>query len=311
MPTKHKLVPLLLALLVVLSGCAGFGGSGGDGGDAASSLDGGDGGDGGSGGSGADSGAPAGDGGQQQAVSSTESFQSERAIIRTGTVRLRVEQFDAARSALTNRARGMGGYVGGSGETQHTEQNTTWSSGYLVVRVPAEQFTEMLSSARERGTVLSEETSTKDVTDRLVDIEARMTNLEDRRARLRAFYDRANTTEELLRIEERLSNVQGQIEQLEAEKRSLKQKVAYATLRIELRERHDTPKAAANDSQQSLGGAFFGSIGTIVDIGEGTALVLAGAAPYLLVFGLPALLVYQFVRRRNGVEATLAADDEQ
>jgi hypothetical protein len=259
-----------------------------------------DGGDGGGDGGVAPSGDGGGGGGQQADVS-TSPLQTDRAIIRTGTLTLRVDEYDAVRSELSQRVRSMGGYVGGSSETQHTTGNTTWRSGSLVLRVPADRFSEMLAFARERGAVLNAETSTKDVTDRLVDIEARMTTLEERRSRLRTFYDRANTTEELLRIEERLSKVQVEIEQLKAEKRSLEQRVSYATLRVELRERHDSETEATAADKRSVGSVFFGSVATLVDIGHWSVLFLAGALPFLVVLGLPAALVYGLSRRIEGV----------
>ena len=297
MSTKTKLLPIAAALLVVLSGCAGFGGGGdaGDGGagaDASSSMDGGDG-----------DAAPPGDGGggSQQADVATSPLQTDRAIIRTGAVTLRVDEYDAVRSELSQRVRSIGGYVGGSSETQHTSENTTWRSGSLVLRVPADRFSDMLTYARERGAVLNAETSTEDVTDRLVDIEARMTTLEERRSRLRTFYDRANTTEELLRIEERLSNVQVEIEKLRAEKRSLEQRISYATLRVELRERHDNGSETTGTDERTVASVFFGSVTTIVDIGQWSLLLLAGALPYLVVFGVPAALIYGLSRRVEDV----------
>ena len=301
MSTKTKLFPVVVALLVVLSGCAGFGGGGdaGDGGagaDASSSMDGGDGGGDG------DAAQPGdGGGGNQQADVATSPLQTDRAIIRTGTLTLRVDEYDAVRSELSQRVRGIGGYVGGSSETQHTTGNTTWRSGSLVLRVPADRFSDMLAFARERGAVLNAETSTEDVTDRLVDIEARMTTLEERRSRLRTFYNRANTTEELLRIEERLSNVQVEIEKLKAEKRSLEQRVSYATLRVELRERHDNGSETTGTDERTVASVFFGSVATIVDIGQWSVLFLAGALPYLVVFGVPAALIYGLSRRVESV----------
>ena len=289
METRPTVLTVLLALVVVLSGCAGLGGDGSDGGGVPEqelSSDGGGGGD-------APAGAASADG-QAQTDDSTQR-QTEREIIRTGMVELRVEDFDATRAHLRQRVQAMGGYVGGSGETRHSQDDTNWSSGYLVVRVPAERFSNMLSVAREQGVVRSEETSTEDVTDRLVDLEARMTNLEERRTRLRSFYDRANSTEELLRVEERLSDVQGEIERLEAERRSLENQVSYATLRIELSERPETGPSATTD--RSLGSAFFDSVATLVDLGQWSVLFLAGTVPYLVVFGLPAVFLYRLLRR--------------
>lgn len=285
---KHKLATLLVAVLVVFAGCASIGG----GGDAApaESADAAGGGDGADGGSAERS--------NQEAVSG-QPAQLDRAIIRTGTVKLRVEEYEGARSSVADHARSLDGFVSGSGSTRHTRDNQSWTSGYVVVRVPSERFSEMLSFARDRGTVLNEETETEDVTDELVDLEARLENLEQRRDRLRSFYERANSTGELLRIEEELSAVQSEMERLEAERRSLERQVSYATLRVELEEpapeHDDDPTAGA-----SLVGAFLDSTASLIDHAYGFALFVVRLSPYLIVLGLPALAVWFAVRRRGG-----------
>ncbi len=317
MTRKRTLLTAAVVLLVVLAGCASMGsdgdvaGGGGDGDDAlATGGDGAEersGGDGGGGGDGGD--APAaqsdsgggetvgGDGGQ--AATAGQPLQVDRAIIRTGTVELRVEEFDGARAAIADRARGHGGYVSGSGSTHHTRENQSWTTGYVVVRVPSEQFSGVLSDTRARGTVLNEETRTRDVTDQLVDIEARLTNLRERRDRLRSFYERANSTGELLRVEEELSSVQSDIERLEAEQRSLEQRVAFATLRVEL---HEPEPGRTPDEEPtlaaSLAAAFLGSMAALADLVTGFTVFAAGLAPFLLFLGVPALAVGLFMRRR-------------
>jgi len=307
MGRKRTLLTVAVAALVVLAGCATVGS--GDGGDAtdgevlSDASDGADGGGDGGGGaqdqaSGGDGDGAAADGGQ--AAVSGQPLGVDRAIIRTGTVELRVEDYDTARSAIADRARSLGGYVAGSGSTRHTRDNQSWTTGYVVVRVPSGRFSDVLSHARDRGTVTDEETQTEDVTDELVDLEARLTNLKERRDRLRSFYDRANSTGELLRIEEELSSVQSDIEQLEAKKRALEDRVAFATLRVELREPEPDVTAEDGAAGASLVSAFLGSMATLVDLAYGVVLFTVRLAPFVLFLGLPALVLGLAARRRFG-----------
>lgn len=327
MDRTRTLLTVAVVVLVALAGCASFGGDaggaaggGGDGGEAMS----GDGGDGGGGDAaaatdGADpaAGTDGGDGdgggttgGSQQAVSG-QPLQVDREIIRTGTVELRVEDFEGARSAIADRARRLGGYVSGSASTHHTRENESWTTGYVVVRVPSDRFSDVLAHARDRGTVLDEQTETRDVTDKLVDLDARLTNLKERRQRLRSFYERANSTGELLRIEEELASVQSEIERLEAKKRSLEDRVAFATLRVEIREpepeRQETPEQAG----ASLVSAFLGSMATLRDLAYGLVLFAARLGPFVLFVGLPALAVGLVARRGVGGSLPWRSDTDR
>ena len=310
MTRKRTLLTVGLALLVLLAGCASVGSDGdvaggsNDGGEAfatsgdAEEMDGG--GDGGGDGDGASA------GGEQSAVSG-QPLEVDRAIIRTGTVELRVAEFEDSRAAIADRARTHGGYVSESGSTHHTRDNQSWTTGYVVVRIPSDQFSDVLSDTRTRGTVLNEETRTRDVTDQLVDLEARLTNLRERRDRLRTFYEQANSTGELLRIEEELSSVQSDIEQLEATQRSLEDQVAFATLRVELNEPDRTPEEDPAFTA-SLASAFLGSVGSLADMVTGFVLFVAGVAPFLLFLGVPALGVGLLARRRLGSRFAPATD---
>ena len=305
MDRTRGLVTVALVAVVVLAGCGSLGGGGG----AANAGDGGGGGaDGASGPAGGDGGESGGEaGGGEDALAGQTQAQVDRAVIRTGTIELRVEDFEAARSAVAERARSLGGYVSESGSTRNTRDNRSWTTGYVVVRVPAERFSDALADARERGTVLSEGTETEDVTDQLVDLEARLTNLRERRDRLRSFYDRANSTEELLRVEERLSSVQSEIERLEAERRALENRVAFSTLRVELRE--PEPGAdAEDDAGSSPVSAFLGSVGVLGDLLYGAVLLAARLGPFVL-FGGAVLALGLVARRAVGGRPPWRTDD--
>lgn len=217
-----------------------------------------------------------------------------RKLVRTGTVKLEVQDFDAARRSLVGEARSVGGFVGDSSRKLHREDNRTWTTGRVVLRVPADEFPTVLAAVREQGTVVSERTKTRDVTDQLVDLEARLENLRSKRSRLREFYERANTTRGLLRIEERLSAVQRKIERLKAQKRALERKVAYSTLTVKLREPEPdptptpTPTPSPAYHETSLGAALASSLGSLVVLGRGLLVTLAYALPYAVVAGVPA-----------------------
>lgn len=287
---------MAVALLVVLAGCASLGG-GADGGDAGVDMSADE----------APTGAQAqasggaqsgsGDGGGGAAVSAAA---VDRAIVRTGSVELTVENFEATRNAIAAEAKRYGGYVGGSSQTLHRAENVSWTTGQVVVRVPSDRFSDLVGFAEEQGTVESVQTETEDVTDRLVELDARISNLEAKRSRLRSFYNRADSTSELLSIEERLSSVQGEIEQLKATEQSLEDRVAFSTLRISIAEERPEPaRDAPEDDGTTVASAFFASVQQMVDGGYALLLVLAALAPFAVVLGVPGAVGYGLYRRRR------------
>ncbi|WP_415381831.1 DUF4349 domain-containing protein [Halosimplex sp. TS25] len=306
---------LLVVVLVVLAGCSGMGGN--DGGDGAADLQadrgadagaggGDDGGDGASGGGGDGSKEPA---NEQFSADDAEgggaAASVDRALIKTGTVRVEVGNYSAAEAAVESRAAELGGYVSSSEATLHRTDNETWRTGYVEVRVPSSNFTAMFESSRGQGTVLSADSNTKDVTDQLVDLNARLENLRAQRDRLRSLYESANTTEELLHVQERLSSVQGEIERLEAKKRSLRDQVAFSTLRVELREPEPEPESPPTGErtpfhEQSPVAVFLSSVAGLVRFARTAFIAGVAALPWVLGIGLPALLAVRVGRRFGG-----------
>ncbi|WP_336339055.1 DUF4349 domain-containing protein [Haloarcula brevis] len=296
MATRRRV--LAVVALLLLAGCAGMGG----GGDAGGAREGGDGAQmaGSDGGSSqpeaADAGASSGDGGAVQVGDAA----ADRAIVRNGRMVVEVENYSTTADAIAARARASGGYVSDSNRRLHRDDGETWYTGYIVVRVPSEEYGPMQSMVDEQGTVRSEETTTKDVTDQLVDLEARLTNLRERRDRLRTFYERANSTAELLRIEEELSSVQRDIERLEAQKRSLEQRVAYSTLRVEMHEPAPEPGAQQVPyHERSLVSAFLSSVTDVYVFTRGLLVTVASLAPWLAVLAVPVVGGRRLLRGRS------------
>jgi len=306
MSSRNAVFLVALAVLVVLAGCSGAGGggdageplsadaTGAGGGDAAGAGDGG-----GEGGSDGDRGGDGADSVESQA------FQArERAVIHTGTVEMEVEDFDSAREEMVRMTRQRGGWVATSGETNHRRDNRTWTSGRLVLRVPSEEFSATVEDVKALGTVENAETDSQDVTDRLVDLEARLENLRAQRDRLRTLFEQANETEDVLRVEERLSDVQGEIERLEAKKQSLEGRVAYSTITVEYHEpRPEPPTPTPEPAYHEVGlvAAFLSSVDGVVVTLQTLAVTVAYVLPYVAVIGLPLLAGVAYATRRRGL----------
>ncbi|QCJ47925.1 DUF4349 domain-containing protein [Haloprofundus sp. MHR1] len=291
--SSRTIATLAVALLLVTAGCSAS--SGGDAGgqstDLVTSAGGGD------GGSANDAAAE----GETANADSDAQFAQRRELIRTGELRMEVDEFETARDNLTAAVEARGGYVSDTSVSNRGEGNETWSEGRIVLRVPQENYSSMVDAARTEGTVEFEETTTEDVTDQVVDLEARLENLRAERDRLRELYQQANETQDVLAVQRELSDVQTEIERLEGRLQSLEQRVAYSTLTVYLEEPRPEglyDRAAWYDT--GVLAAFLESVSGVGVTLRALVVGIAYATPYLLVFGLPlvgaAVLLYRRVR---------------
>jgi hypothetical protein len=162
----------------------------------------------------------------------------ERMIIKNAEMDLLVADTDVALDSITVIAADYGGYIVSS---------HTWFEGefkYATVRlgVPVAEFENILR--RLRGLALkvnSEVASGEDVTDQYVDLQSRLTNLEATQARIREFLDKAANVEEALKVNEQLSQVEAQIEEIQGRMNYLKDRSAFSTIDVQLSPERPTP----------------------------------------------------------------------
>jgi len=222
----------------------------------------------------------------------------EQRIIKTGEVSVEVADVFAAVGRVRALALELGGYVGGS-QAGSDEQGAT-----LTLRVPAARFDEALERLRALdGEVVAEATRESDVTRQIVDLGARIANLEASEASYRVLLDRAERIDDVLAVQARLDGVRGEIEQLEAQLQEIEGDADLSTLTVSLIPAAEpvTEVTKAWDARSEVDGA----LAALVGIGQGllNALIWFGIVwlPVLLVLSILALLALRAVlevRRR-------------
>lgn len=228
----------------------------------------------------------------------------QRARIWTAGVRLTVDDFESARERIVTAARDRGGYLAEASSRVHREDNRSWTTGRVVVRVPSEEFDATMAVVEGTGTVEASDTSTRDVTDQLVDLEARLESARTERDRLRELLQGANDTEDVLAVQRELSEVQTRIERLEAQKRALEDQVAYSTITVELAEPEPGEQPEEDDRWWETGvvAAFLESVGGVAIALRALVVGIAYALPYALVLAAPFVGGYAVWRRRGSRE---------
>ncbi|MBN1994670.1 MAG: DUF4349 domain-containing protein [Anaerolineae bacterium] len=157
-----------------------------------------------------------------------------RVIIYTGNMSLVVKDTQEAIKAVTNLAEEKGGYVSGS----NIYQSGPVPRGNITIRVPAELYQETVADLRALAIRVEQESSnSQDVTEEYTDLQARKTNLEYTEEALQELLDerkRTGSTSDILEVYRELTNIRGQIEQIEGRLRYLTNQAALSTISIEL-----------------------------------------------------------------------------
>jgi hypothetical protein len=218
-----------------------------------------------------------------------------RKVIVTHDMTIEIKNLEAAFHTAIDLAKASGGYTT---ETSRVRNDDGSYLGRVVMRVPPGTAGGLLDKLRAFGTVTSENSTGEDITDVYVDMEARLKNMRASEVRLQNLMMRqTRKLADVLAVEQELTRVRGDIESLEAQKRTWDTLTALVTIRVEFVE----PKGALpalskvwHPIRTAFGAALEGfseSLHTLI-VFVGTIL------PWSLFFGLPVYLYLKLRRKK-------------
>lgn len=155
-------------------------------------------------------------------------------IIKRGDISMQVNDANIATINISDLATSMQGSV--LTKSLNKDSNDLLS-GYITIQVPSDKFDIAFSATKEFGSeVTSENVSAEDVTEQVIDIEVRLKNAQAEEASYLAVLAKAETVEDILAVQQYLSQVRQTIEQLEAEQKYLSTQTTYSVITVYMTE---------------------------------------------------------------------------
>jgi hypothetical protein len=273
--------------LVVLVGCTGSGGSGAESADSAGG----------------------GAGGGVAAPGEAVDADADRQVVTTATASLAVEDPSEGAQQISELVESVGGRVDERNEQAASgEDGGEDAAADLVVRVPADELTDVLADLKDFGDVENVSVSRSDVTATAVDLDARISALQTSVARLQGLMDDAATTQALLSAESALSDRQEELESLQSQRALLADRVELSTLTVHLRPFGVAPAGGPDGFVDGLGTGWRALTSAL-----GAAVVVLGVLlPWMAVAALVVAAVLgtlRLSRRRTAVEAPTPAQE--
>ena len=220
-------------------------------------------------------------------------------IVKTGQMTLEVTDFDGAINQAETIIAGMGGLVDQSNRSGTGDE----AVASITLRFPVAKWDAALPALRKIGSkVLYEQTSSTDVTSQVIDLNARLDNLKATEAALQAIMARATAIPDVIAVENQLSDTQGQIEQLTAQRDHLANQAAMSTLTVTFQMPAKTVTTQATQDW-TLGNQIDQAGAALVRIGQGLATMAVWIAVVVLPLGLAVLLLLglaKLTRRISG-----------
>ena len=246
---------------------------------------------------------------------------SNRMIVKNADVRLTVKDTNVAIDRVTQIIGDAGGYIVSSRVWYQDYYGNNLKYAAITIGVPVEEFEKVLSRLRGLAIRVVDETAAgDDVTDQYVDLQSQLTNLEATRARIQDFLKDAKTIDEALRINQELSNIEGQIEQIKGQMNYLNDRSAYSTITLNLEPEFPvltpTPTPTAHPTATPIpwnpGQTFGEAKNTVTVIYQGIGNFLIWLVVVILpIFLPPALLLWAIWKwlNRKSVKPVVAKSE--
>jgi hypothetical protein len=152
-----------------------------------------------------------------------------RDIIFRADLTVAVNDVSTAGAEATSIIEGLGGFVFGQQSSGRPDPRST-----ITFKIAPESFQAALTALGEIGELRSQNVSADDVTERVVDIQSRISTAEASVTRLRAFLEEADDITTIAEIERELLNRETTLETLRGQLRTLQDQVALATIVLNL-----------------------------------------------------------------------------
>jgi Domain of unknown function (DUF4349)/Putative zinc-finger len=233
----------------------------------------------------------------EQAVTQSKDAALGTMIARNISLSVIVKDFAFSRTALDAILARHNGY------SAQLNVNTPEGSARTLqasLRIPATQLAAAITDLKSLGRVESETQNGEEVTQQHADLVARLRNSRETEQRLQAILvQRTGKISDVLAVEQEMARVRGEIEQMEAEQKSLEHRVDFATIDLSLGEEY---KAQLNSPSSSTSTRFHNAVITgyrdALETVIGIVLFFAHVTPSLLVWLALLLPVAWFLRRR-------------
>lgn len=218
--------------------------------------------------------------------------EDNRKLIRNVYLRVETKEYDDLIMNLEQKVNEMHGYIenlssyNDSYDCEYQSRNSSYT-----IRIPAKSLDAFVNAVGEKVNVLEHTENVDDVTLNYVDMDSHVRMLKEEQERLMSFLEQAETIEEIVSIEQRLSEVKYQIESMSSQLKTIDNQVDYATVKIDINEVAVLTPVKKLTAGERMAAGFMESI---ENIGEGLSefgIWFVIHIPYLVVWAVLALIV--------------------
>ncbi len=232
--------------------------------------------------------------------SGSAAIPENRKWIITVNMSAETENLDALLESLDGTIAALKGFVEGQNVYNGSNYSSRrYRSASMTVRIPAESVDQFTQEVAGIANVVRSNKNLEDVTLSYTSTESRVAALKTEEARLLDFMAKADNMADLLQIEDRLTDVQYELERYTSQLRVYDNQIDYATIYLDIEEVQEYTPVVEKTTWERIRDGFAASMkGLGNGIKEIFIWVLVNS-PYLIVFGVFGFGFFVGIKKRK------------
>ncbi len=223
----------------------------------------------------------------------TEAETGDRKIIMKYHFSVETKDLDNAVKTLEESVASYGGYYESANVNGNTEDGG-WAE--LILRVPSKSVVEFNTGIEALGNVTNRSKSGDDVTTAYYDTENQLNSLKIQQERLMALLEKAETLDDILKLETELTRVRTEIERLTTVLLKYDNLIDYTTVTVNVRQVRTYTEPEPETFGSRIADAFRSSLEFTKEFLQGAVIVLVWLSPFILFVGVVAVAVVLIVK---------------
>lgn len=227
----------------------------------------------------------------------------ERKLIRNMNLEVETTSFDELIQSVQKKVASLQGYIEQSdisGNSITNQGRPSKKYAHLTLRIPANSLNSFISQVESEGNVTYKSENVSDVTLQYSDIESRLKTLRMEQERLWELLAQANTTESIILLEQRLTEVSSEIESCESRLRHFDNSVTYSTVYLNISEVDIESPTQPETAWQQIQRGFTRNLIDLMDALTQFFIGLLSNIPVILfILILAAVVIAVFKKIRN------------
>ena len=243
---------------------------------------------------------------EESSVNGEKLLEPERKIIKSSQLSLETAKFNDVINSLEDMVKSYGGYIASSSIDAEGINNNYQCLRFASykINVPSDKLDDFLDESSKLATVRNKSTSAEYITAQYYDNESRLKSLQIQEERYLEILKTATEVKDIIEIENALTDVRYEIENLTTCLNKISNLVDMATVNINIQEvsQETVAQSVPKTLGEKISSSFVNSLKKIKEFSINTVIFIIAAIPYLIIISIILVLslgIYKAIKNKK------------